>query len=184
MANKRLLRVAWWIGVAVVAVVALGCTRSPSTAEPAPASASLGTGSDDASRVASAYRNALDVFEASLMSPSDGSDRLAAWWAGPALAATTGEVNAWAGFGHALRLPEPTLRAIEVVSVTVEGEEASLRACVVDDGQTVDVATGSVLDAQVTTTLEDVTLQRNPSGWVVTKRARVRQSDGVTSCDA
>ncbi len=169
--------------LALLLATLAGCATSASNDGTAATSTTLAADAERAA-VERAYRSAIEAFEASLMDPAAGSGRLDAWWAGPALASAASEVNTWAGFGQQLRFPEPSQRSIEVLSVSVAAEEASLRACFVDDGQTVDVATGGVLDSQVTTTLEDVELRRNPTGWVVIGRSQVDEARGVGTCGA
>jgi hypothetical protein len=184
--EQRSPAIRWVVLTAMAASLTLGCAQAQSPSNPERSTDPIGqrSDSDEGARAADAYRNAIGAFEASLLNPAEGTDRLPAWWAGPALASAVSEVNTWAGFGQALRFPDPTLRSLDLVSVTTEGDMASLRACFIDDGQTIDVTSGSVLDAQATTTLEDVELRRTPTGWVVTERRLARQTNGVTSCDA
>jgi len=132
--------------------------------------------------VETAYRSAIEAFEAALVDPSAASGRLEAWWTGPALAAVRTEVNTWAGFGQALRYPDGSQRSLEVLSVSVAGDTATATACFVDDGRVVDVATGDVLNDEVATVLESAILRRAADSWALAERSQLERTGGVTSC--
>jgi hypothetical protein len=153
------------------------------TATSAVASTTTSTAmADDRVAVEAAYRSAVAVFEAALTDPSAGSGRLEAWWADPALSAARSQVNTWAGFGQALRYPEGSRRSLDVLSVSVAGDSATVTACFVDDGQVIDASTGRVLNDKVATVVESAVLHQAHGGWVLTERAQLDRSEGEQAC--
>ena len=166
----------------VVAGLALsGCASGAGTSA-ASAAPEVTVPTDDRAAVETAYRSAIEAFEAALVDPSAASGGLEAWWSGPALAAVRSEVNTWAGFGQALRYPDGSQRSLDVLSVSVAGDTATATACFVDDGRVVDVATGDVLNDEVVTVLESAVLRRTAGSWALAERSQLERTEGVQSC--
>jgi hypothetical protein len=169
--------------LALLLATLTGCASSTSNDSTAATSTTLAADAEQAA-VERAYRSAIEAFEATLIDPTAGSGRLDAWWAGPALASAASEVNTWAGFGQHLRFPEPSQRSIEVLSVSIDGNAATLTSCVVDDGQIVDAASGSLLNDDVATVRESVGLSRVEGRWLVIERSRLDRQTGAGTCGA
>jgi hypothetical protein len=171
---------------AAVLAVAIGLSVSSCTSATADTAAASTTTStaivDERVAVEAAYRSAIAAFEAALTNPSADSGRLAAWWADPALSAARSQVNTWAGFGQALRYPEGSRRSLDVLSVSVAGDSATVTACFVDDGQVIDASTGRVLNDKVATVVESAVLHQAHGGWVLTERAQLDRSEGEQAC--
>src|SRR5262249_31127225 len=73
-----------------------------------------------------------------------------------------------------------------VLSVDVWGDEATLRACFVDESGSYDAASGAVVEPmRIMTSIDTVRFQRVDGAWLVSSRqapAPGEMWEGVTSC--
>ncbi|HUP86813.1 MAG TPA: hypothetical protein VM143_14240 [Acidimicrobiales bacterium] len=84
----------------------------------------------------------------------------------------------------AIRYPTPSQYRIEIEEVSIEGDVARLTACVVDDGATVDAASGTTLAGAVVTTKVLAAMQRVEGSWRLAERVKTDEWDGVAGCAA
>ena len=155
--------------------------RDAATTEEAAASAGTEAEADEAAQV---YRAALEALSAALEDPASASSALEALFVDPALAASRDLVNTWAGFDQALRYPTGSVRSVDVLSVDISGDVATVTACVVDDGVVIDATTGDVVNDEVATVLEAARLHRIDRGWRLAERVQLERWEGAVPCDA
>jgi hypothetical protein len=70
----------------------------------------------------------------------------------------------------------------DVSSVQIDGDEAELEDCAVDESTLVDVATGDSLQEGTGTTLWRVTLLKQADGWMVDQFERLQVWEGDVAC--
>lgn len=71
----------------------------------------------------------------------------------------------------------------EVLSVSIDGDEAVVRDCTVDDAQTVSTENGDVVSEGTTTELLEATLRRDAEKWQVVTIDGVGHWDGAVTCE-
>lgn len=71
----------------------------------------------------------------------------------------------------------------EVVSVSIEGDEATVRDCTVDDAQTVSATSGAVVSEGTTTELLEATLRRSDGQWRVATIDGLGHWEGAVTCE-
>jgi hypothetical protein len=131
------------------------------------------------------YRAALDALNHALSNPPNPSDSLLPQtMVDPMLSQSTNLAGEWRGFGQAGRYPAHSVRRVTLVSADVSGDQATIEACIVDDGVVYDVATGKVINDQVTTALDKATLTLVGGTWKLATRDQVQKWQGVAGCAA
>jgi hypothetical protein len=71
----------------------------------------------------------------------------------------------------------------DVLAVSIDGDQATVRECTVDDAQTVAATSGEVLSEGVTTELLEATLRRNSGKWRVTTVDGIEHWEGAVTCE-
>ncbi len=84
--------------------------------------------------------------------------------------------------GLALRRPESVLRRSDVRVVQIEGDEATLQECYVDDGIVYRVATGEIVNDAVATHNVRATMLRVDRVWKLASTSLVQRWEGVAGC--
>lgn len=84
--------------------------------------------------------------------------------------------------GRFIRYPSNSQYRIEVDDVDVTGDVGRLTACVVDDGERVDRATGEVIAGGVVTVQWTAALRRVDGTWRLAERREEGRWDGVAGC--
>jgi hypothetical protein len=85
---------------------------------------------------------------------------------------------------RALRLPENSRTEHRAEVISIEGEQATVRDCAVDDGLVVSIETGEVLNDEVTTRLVTGTLVMDEGQWKVSNTSVEQSWEGVAGCAA
>jgi hypothetical protein len=74
-----------------------------------------------------------------------------------------------------------------ILSIDIAGEEATLRACYVDESGVFDATSGAVIEpTRISTSIDTTLLEREGGVWRVSYReppAADQQWEGVTTCD-
>ena len=84
----------------------------------------------------------------------------------------------------ATRLPEPSVASHSVSVMSIEGNAAEVRDCLVDDSYKLNLSTGEITDDAVATSLLAVSMVRTAEGWKLAVPAvRLQRWDGVTTCE-
>jgi len=86
--------------------------------------------------------------------------------------------------GKAIRYPTPSQYRIEIEEVSIDGDVARLTACVVDDGATVDAASGATLAGATVTTKVRAAMKMVDGSWRLAERVKTDEWDGVAGCAA
>lgn len=84
--------------------------------------------------------------------------------------------------GQAARFPDDTKRKTVITAVRVSGHEATVTACSVDDAVVYTVATGAVVNDDVSTADITATMQRVDGVWKLAWREIGNKRAGVQSC--
>lgn len=84
--------------------------------------------------------------------------------------------------GRALRLPESSMTEHRAEVISIEGEQAMVRDCAVDDGLVVDIKTGEVFNDEVATQLRTATLVQEEGSWKVSFTKLEQRWEGIAGC--
>ena len=84
--------------------------------------------------------------------------------------------------GRALRLPENSRTEHRAEVISIEGEQAAVRDCAIDDVLVVNIETGEVLNDEVATQLRTATLVREESSWKVSFTKLEERWEGIAGC--
>jgi hypothetical protein len=81
--------------------------------------------------------------------------------------------------------PGPTGRwpAPKVIETSVTGESARLTVCLVDDSRVLDIASGQIVNADISSKLSTATLTRIEGSWTLTNQKLLRQWPDAEGCD-
>lgn len=141
------------------------------------------TTSDPAEReIAAAYEAASRAFIDAAAIPDPDFARLAETHTGPMLDQSRNLLRALKADGRLIRYPQNSQYRIEVDDIEVEGDVARLVACVVDDGERVEAATGRVIASGVGTVEWTAALRRVDGAWRLAERREEERWDGVAGC--
>lgn len=84
--------------------------------------------------------------------------------------------------GRALRLPESSRTEHRAEVVSIEGEQATVRDCAIDDVLVVNIGTGEVVNDEVATQLRTATLVREEGSWKVSFTKLEQRWEGIAGC--
>jgi hypothetical protein len=101
--------------------------------------------------------------------------------AGAAHARSSEVLSSRRALGQSVRFPVGSVSRHDLEVITIEGDQARVRDCAVDDTQLIDVASGGVLNDRVSTYLWHLVL-RKTDGWRVESAEVVRQWEGSVEC--
>ena len=176
-----------------VALLAAGCGGSEEPAAvgkvPAPSTtASTALTSTTLSRaeteqaVLDGYLANWEAWAAATNPPDPNFPGLAATRTGPALQAAVDQITAWRASGRVSHEPENSISENRVEVVSVNGEEALVRDCSIDDALVVIGATGEVVNDQVETALFEGSMVLEGDRWKLQSLKVVESWDGVAGC--
>jgi hypothetical protein len=135
--------------------------------------------------VEDAYRGYSDMVMRLLSEPKPDDPELSQRATGDALTRLVAALNELVATGDAIRYGET--RSQTILAIDVSGDQATVRACFVDESGRFDAATGEVVDPmRVATIVDTATLERRDGIWRVSFRKEPEASeewDGATSCD-
>jgi hypothetical protein len=154
----------------------------PTTTERATTTTSS-SGADEAA-VRAAYEAASQAFIDAAAIPDPDHAALAATHTGPMLEQRRDTLLGLQADGRVIRYPTPSQYRIDITSVEIEGDVARLIACVVDDGERVDAATGNVIASGVGTVEWRAALRRVEGRWLLAERLENQRWEGVAGCAA
>ena len=155
-------------------------TVAPTTTE-APTTTTTEPPSDEAA-VLAAYEGYWDAIAVANDPPNPDEPRLGMVMTGELLQSVRDKTQQNADLGYVLRRPRPSQFSISDVRISVAGEDATLAACVVDDGQVVQQKTGLVLNDRVTSGHVDVGLRREAGSWKVVNHVYLDKREGASAC--
>ncbi len=190
-----------WVPLTAVLLLAPACssgedddsTAAPTTTAPTtttpqtttlPATTTTTTVADEEAAVIAAYLAYWDAFFAVTNPGQPDSpliDQVATGDAAQRLRDVAAEREAT---NTATRLPEPSVASHSVSVMSIDGETAEIRDCLVDDSYKLNLATGEITDDAVVTSLLAVSMLRTAEGWKLAAPAvRLQRWDGVTTCE-
>lgn len=121
-------------------------------------------------------------FEANQAPPNPDDPRLAEYATGAQLENVIDETQRNLDDGVALRRPEDSVARSTVRVVEVDGDEATLQECVVDDGIVYRIDTGEVVNDTVATHSVQATMRKVDGIWKVAEAALLQRWEGVAGC--
>lgn len=84
--------------------------------------------------------------------------------------------------GQASKRPEATKSRTTILEMKVEGENATIVECTVDDATVYVVATGKVVNDKVATLKRTATMRKDGELWKVADRVNNQEWEGVAGC--
>jgi len=150
-------------------------------ASPAPAPSPPGEEAEVRASYESFWRT---YFEANQDRPGATLEDLALHATGDVLAAVQAETRAHRDAGRVFRRPPDSVAAHEVLAVGVQGDQATVRDCEVNDGWVETVATGERINEGTVTRLGTATLRREGGRWKVADTVVEQTWEGVAGCAA
>lgn len=163
-----------------------GASATSTTARPAVSASTQRTTSttiaDDNAAVTSAYEAASRAFIDAAAIPDPNFPAVAATHTGPMLEQTTNLLRALQLDGRFIRYPPNSQYRISVDEVEVTDDVARLSACVVDDGERVERASGSVIAGGTVTVQWTAAMRRVDGTWRLAERREEARWDGVAGC--
>lgn len=132
--------------------------------------------------VRAAYEASSRAFIEAAAIPDPNFPALAATHTGPMLDQRRGVLAALKADGRVVRYPTPSRYRIDVESVEIEGDVATLEVCIVDDGETVVAATGEVVAGGLGTVQARAAMQRVDGTWRLAERRQEAEWEGITGC--
>lgn len=134
--------------------------------------------------VADAYVAAMDAInQAAAYPPNPNHPALFKTMAGELLVNSQKAVASLLTSGQSVVLPPNTAWEVEVLSVAITGDDATIEACSHDDAQVVDSASGAIVDSDTTTAKYRAGLTRIEGRWMARSRNELGKWDGVRSCE-
>ena len=125
----------------------------------------------------------MDAFNQALTDPPNPDDPLLAQtMVDPMLSQAVKLAGEWRGFGQAGRNPAGSVRRITFISADVDGDQATVETCSVDDGIIYEPATGTVLNDEITTARDRATLTFVEGTWKLASREQLEKWEGVAGC--
>lgn len=142
------------------------------------------TTADVSKVVGDSYLAYLDAFERASEIPDPFWPALKETSTGGEYKEAFDQLQAWKVSGRVAVYPGPASRYRAPEAVTVNGTTATLRHCLVDDGQVKVKSTGEVVDDHVETLLFQVTLVLEEDRWRVSDTTVEQRWEGVAGCAA
>jgi hypothetical protein len=102
--------------------------------------------------------------------------------AGDSLQQAIAETTRNESLGLALRLPENSISSVSDVKVVVDGLEAQITACVIDDAVLFDPERGTVLNDRVVSGRTVATAVETSNGWRISNNAWTEKVEGPAGC--
>lgn len=140
------------------------------------------TVTDDTAAVTAAYEAASRAFIDAAAIPDPNFPAIGQTHIGPMLEQTTNLLRALQLDGRFIRYPANSSYRIAVEDVEVTDEVARLTACVVDDGERVERATGNVVAGGTVTVQWTAAMRRVEGTWRLAERREEARWDGVAGC--
>lgn len=165
----------------VAAPTSTSTSSRPATTTVEPTSTSSTVPPADA-EVRVAYEAASRAFIEAAAVPDPDYPALAATHTGPMLEQRRNVLVALKADGRIIRYPQPTQYRIEFETVAVDNDVARLVACVVDDGERVEVSSGRVIAGGIGTVQWRVAMRRVDGAWKLAERVEAQRWDGVAGC--
>lgn len=133
--------------------------------------------------VADAYLAFEEAFKAAAQIPDPDWPGLGETATGSILQKTVDQLRAWKASGRVVRYPPGTVRILRPTTVQIQGGTATVRACAADGGQVVVAESGAVVNGDVVTRLQLVTLVLDDTGrWKVSEIKVEQRWEGVAGC--
>jgi hypothetical protein len=134
--------------------------------------------------VVAAYDAAGRAYVEAAAIPDPDLPALAATTVDPLLAQSRKAIRSLKLEGRAGRYPSPSKYRTDVdpSTIQIDGDVAKLEACVVDDGQIIEVSTGRVLDDSLSTVLWQAALRRVDGTWRLAEQRVMSRWEGEAGC--
>jgi hypothetical protein len=158
-------------------------TTTSTTASPSSTTSTPGSSDVDHQEIVDRYVGYWQArFDANSGTPNPDYPALAEYATGSQLDAVIAETRANLDAGVAFQARENSVASQKVTVVSVEGGEAVVQECVVDDGLLVRRATGEILNDDISTHNVRGRLLRVEGKWRVAGTTLVQRWEGVAGC--
>jgi hypothetical protein len=131
--------------------------------------------------VESAYSDYRDMVKRLLESPDPDDSELAERAGGENLAFLIDRLTELESSGRALRFGP--MHRFDLLAVSIDGPEAVVRDCTIDDAQTIEVASGAVVSEGTTTEFLEAMLELSSGQWRVMSIDRLGHWNGAGPCE-
>lgn len=162
---------------------ATSTTSRPETTASTSRPTSTTIAEDDAA-VTAAYEAASRAFVEAAAVPDPNFPAIVETHTGPMLEQTTNLLRALQLDERFIRYPPDSLYRISVEDVRITDDVARLTACVVDDGERVERASGNVVAGGTVTVQWTAAMRRIEGTWRLAERREEARWDGVAGCAA
>lgn len=159
---------------------ASGSTTSEATAEEATTPDSAVPAEEQA--VLDAYQSYWRAYYDANDPPDQGNPVLREFATGEAFDSVFMSTQANRLAGRALRLPDESISLHDARVLTLDGEQATVEDCSVDDGQVVELSTGTVLDDDIVSRHSTAELVVERGQWKVARTSVQQTWEGVAGC--
>jgi hypothetical protein len=140
---------------------------------------------DVEAEVEAAYRAYIAMGQRLVAAPNPDDPEIPERTTGSALARVKAVLADDLARGHVIRTGPASSQTI--LSIDVDGDQATLRACFVDESGLFDAATGAEIEpVRIVTAIDTVVLQRESGAWRVSNQktpAADEQWEGATTCE-
>ncbi len=186
------------IATAVVALLVLtGCGSSdsaaptdvppspepvPSVDGPSPVVEAAAEREQVEQEVLAAYLASWEAWDAATDPANPELPGLAETSTGPALKAAVDQIAAWRASGRVAHDPEDSISEHRAEVVSVDGQEATVRDCSIDDGLVVIAATGEVVNDAIETIDFEASMVIEAGRWKLSSLKVVESWEGVGGC--
>ena len=138
---------------------------------------------DPRDEVEASYLAYWDAFHKASMDPVDPQlPELQARMTGDQSRATTRNLQNMQATGLAVKRPDGARHTHAVIDVGIEGNEAIVHACSIDDLVTYEIATGRPTDDSIATKRYEATLVRESGEWKVRLVTETERVEGIVPC--
>jgi hypothetical protein len=84
--------------------------------------------------------------------------------------------------GLALRAPDPSVASHDIRVISIDGDQAEVQDCFVNDGVLYDAATGEAVDSSVVTRSVSGVMVREGGVWKLARATVIQEWEGVAGC--
>jgi hypothetical protein len=155
---------------------------SPAQSVPSDAGAAAREANPAEQAVLAAYQGYWDVIRAANDPPDPAHPALRRYATGAAYESVVAAARTNQMARRVLRLPPHSISEHRAQVISIDGDVAMVRDCVIDDGLVIDMETGTVVDDEIVTHQASATLVRQGGVWKVSYTRLERTWQGVAGC--
>ncbi len=159
-------------------------TSAPGPEGPSPVLEAAAKREQIEQQVLAAYLASWEAWDAASDPADPDHPALAETHSGPALTAAAEQLEAWKATGRVVKYPDNSITEYRPEVASLDGDEALVRDCNIDDTQIVIAATGEIVNDQVVSTLAEASMVMEDGRWKLRSLKVVESWEGVAGCAA